>query len=64
MFLKDLIKSVEKYLFSNWILKDDYPSEKTIKKLIEIKNPTTLTWIVQVDNILHELGLPVFNNDY
>ena len=23
----------EKYLFSNWILKDDYPSEKTIQKL-------------------------------
>ena len=23
----------EKYPFSNWILKDDYPSEKTIQKL-------------------------------
>ena len=45
-----------------FILSDKF--EKTIKKLIEIKNPTTLTWIVQVDNILHELGLPVFNNDY
>ena len=45
-----------------FILSDKF--EKTIKKIIEIKNPKTLTWIVQVDNILYELGLPVFNNDY
>ena len=37
--------------------------EKTIKKIIEVKNTTKLTRIDVVDLILYELGLPVFNSD-
>ena len=43
-----------------FILSDKF--EKTIKKMIEIKNPTKLTRIDVVDLILYDLGLPVFNS--
>ena len=45
-----------------FVLSDKF--EKTIKKLIEAKNTNKLTNIYVIDLILHELGLPVFNNNY
>ena len=45
-----------------FILSDKF--EKTIKKIIEAKNSTKLTSIYVIDLLLHDLGLPVFNNNY
>ena len=43
-----------------FVLSDKF--EKTIKKIIEIKNTTKLTQIAVIDLILYELGLPVFSS--
>ena len=43
-----------------FVLSDKF--EKTIKKIIEVKNTTKLTRIDVIDLILYELGLPVFNS--
>ena len=45
-----------------FILSDKF--EKTIKKIIEAKNTNKLTSIYVIDLLLHDLGLPVFNNNY
>lgn len=45
-----------------FVLSDKF--EKTIKKLIEVKNTNKLTTIEAIDLILYELGLPVFNNNH
>ena len=42
-----------------FVLSDKF--EKTIKKIIEVKNTKKLTRIDVIDLILYELGLPVFN---